>query len=264
MNDGMHDLDIIRIDGGEAAKARDVVSRESRISIILNGFEVIALMCSPVSLKYLAVGFLFSEGFVNHKKDVHAVDVDEKGGVVRVIADAGEPQSHDSREGRLITVSGGRGLAGADFPERAKSLKSDSQLKIAPDSVLSLMREFLGRSKGFNRTGAIHSAALCSSDQIVIFHEDIGRHNAIDKVIGQAVLEEMNMEDNILVTSGRISAEILVKAARCGAPIVMSKSAPTDLAVKIASETNLAIVGFAREQRMNVYSNAWRIQHEGR
>ncbi|UCE45000.1 MAG: formate dehydrogenase accessory sulfurtransferase FdhD [Methanobacteriota archaeon] len=264
MNDGTHDLDIIRIDGGRAAKARDVVSRESRISIRLNDFEVVALMCSPVSLKYLAVGFLFSEGFVNRKKDVHAVDVDEKEEVVRVTADAGEPPPHDSAEGRLIAASGGRGLTGADFAERAKALKSGSQLKIHPDTVISLMKEFLGRSKGFDRTGAIHSAALCGSNRIEVFHEDIGRHNAIDKAIGQAVLEEMSMEDKILVTSGRISAEILVKAARCGTPIVMSKSAPTDLAVKIASEANITIVGFAREQRMNVYSNAWRIQHEGR
>ena len=258
MNDYVRELDIVRVDRSRAAEVRDVVSRESRVMVMLNDVEVVSLMCSPTSLDCLAVGYLFAEGLIDCKEDVEAVDVDEKGEAVRVIARSRTPP-HGSENVPLIAASGGRESTAADFAERMRRLKSNSQITITPDSVQTLMKDFLGKSKGFERTGAIHSAALCNADRVLVFHEDIGRHNAIDKVVGQSMLEGISMDDGILVTSGRISAEILVKTARCGAPIVMSKSAPTDLAATLASDAGIAVIGFARGQRMNIYSNAWRI-----
>ena len=258
MTDWMRELDIVRIDRGKAAEVTDVVSRESRVRVMLNDVEVVSLMCSPTSLDFLAVGYLFAEGLIDRKEDVDAVEVDERGEAVRVMSHSATP-SRDHTGGRLITASGSRESTAVGFAERMRSLKSDSQLRISPDSVQALMKEFLGKSKGFERTGAIHSAALCSPERVLVFHEDIGRHNAIDKVVGQTVLDGTSMGDGILVTSGRISAEILIKAARCRAPIVISKSAPTDLAVTLASDAGIAMIGFARGQRMNVYSNVWRI-----
>lgn len=262
MSDDTSRLNITRINGGKTESVSDVVSRELPIKIMLNDAELVTLMCSPKDLDCLAVGFLFAEGLIEGKRDIRAIEADEREGAVRVETGDDATPPGNLIAGRLITASGGRSVTSTDIVERMKSFRSESQLRMSSDSVLSLMREFLNRSKAFELTGAAHSAALCSAEGILVFHEDIGRHNAIDKVVGESILKDISTDDRTLVTSGRISAEILIKAARCGAPIVISKSAPTDLAVRLAVETGIALIGFARGQRMNAYSSMWRITVE--
>jgi FdhD protein len=259
MSDDTSRLDITRIDGGKTERVRDVVSRELPVKIMLNDTEIVTLMCSPKDLDYLAVGFLFAEGLIGGKRDIRAIEADEREGTVRVETGDDGPPTEGFVAGRLITTSGGRGVTSTDIVEGMRSLKSDSQLRMSSDSALSLMRGFLTRSKAFELTGAAHSSALCSAEGILVFREDIGRHNAIDKVVGESILKDISTDDRILVISGRISAEIVIKAARCGTPIMISKSAPTDLAVRLAAEAHITLVGFARGQRMNVYSSMWRI-----
>lgn len=262
MSDDTSRLDITRINGGKTERVRDVVSRELPVKIMLNDAEIVTLMCSPKDLDCLAVGFLFAEGLIEGKRDIRAIEADEIEGTVRVETGDDATPPEDFVAGRLITTSGGRGVTSTDIVEGMRSLRSDSQLMMSSDSVLRLMREFLSRSKAFELTGAAHSAALCSAEDLLVFHEDIGRHNAIDKAVGESILKDISIDDRILVTSGRISAEIVIKAARCGTPIVISKSAPTDLAVRLAADTGITLIGFARGQRMNAYSGMWRITTE--
>jgi FdhD protein len=105
----------------------------------------------------------------------------------------------------------------------------------------------------------VHSAALADSEKIIFFYEDIGRHNAIDKIIGECLLGSVSTDDKIIVTSGRLSSEVLLKAAKLKIQLLISRSAPTSLSVEIAETLNITLVGFVRGQRMNIYSHAWRV-----
>ena len=111
----------------------------------------------------------------------------------------------------------------------------------------------------FKSTGGVHSAAIAERDQILFYSEDIGRHNAVDKIVGECILKDISLEDKILLTSGRISSEIVIKGAKLGLPLIVSRSAPTSLAVELARETGITLVGFARGKRLNIYSHSVRI-----
>lgn len=258
MTDDTKCLSIVRIDRGKAEKVEDVVTRELAVKVFVNGSEVATLMCSPMQLEYLAAGFLLTEGFIRRKEDIVSITVHDEDGIVRVETVYGSSELGELT--RTVTASGGRIAATEDMIENLRSLNSESTMRLSPASVLRLMDEFLGRSKTFERTGTTHSAALCGAGGILAFHEDIGRHNAIDKVVGESVLKDLLIDDCVMITSGRITAEVLLKVATCRIPIVLSKSAPTDLAVRLALESGTTLVGFVRGQRMNVYSSEWRIQ----
>jgi FdhD protein len=123
-------------------------------------------------------------------------------------------------------------------------------------NIISLLEE---RSQTFRHTGGVHSAALASRSSLLLMFEDIGRHNAVDKVLGRAFLDELVREDKCLALSGRIASEILIKAVRSHIPVLLSRSAPTDLTLSLAEEFNITIVGFARGQNLNIYTHPERI-----
>ncbi|MFU8796917.1 MAG: formate dehydrogenase accessory sulfurtransferase FdhD, partial [Dehalococcoidia bacterium] len=118
-------------------------------------------------------------------------------------------------------------------------------------------------SEIFRTTGGVHSAALCDARDILLFSEDIGRHNAVDKIFGRCLLDDISTDDRIVVTSGRISSEILLKVARRNIPIIISKSAPTNLGLKLAGDLGVTLIGFVRGKRMNVYTHDWRVRRDG-
>jgi len=252
-------LEILRIKDGKTESLRDVVIKESPATIFLDDIELANLMCSPKNLDCLAVGFLFAEGLIRTKKDIKKVFADERDGVVWVELKKARTSPEKLIARRFITTGCGKGLTYYDATLDDGRLRSKSRFKLRADSLPLLMREFLRRSRLYRLTGGVHSAAICSARSILVFNEDIGRHSAIDKVIGECILKGIRTTDRIMVTTGRISSEILVKAARSRTPIIISKSAPTDLAVRLATDFGITLVGFARGSRMNVYSNEWRI-----
>jgi FdhD protein len=252
-------LEVLRIKDGKTESLRDVVIKESPVTIFLDDIELANLMCSPKNLDYLAVGFLFAEGLINSRKDVKKILADEKDGVVWVELKKAWKSPERLIARRFITTGCGKGLTYFDAAQDGRRLRSKSRFKVRVDSFPPLMREFLRKSRLYRLTGGVHSAAMCSARSILVFNEDIGRHSAIDKVLGECILKGIRTTDRIMVTTGRISSEILVKAARSRTPIIISKSAPTDLAVRLATDFGITLVGFARGSRMNVYSNEWRI-----
>ncbi len=252
-------LKLLRISGTKRENLKDVVIREGPATIFLNDVDLATMMCTPKDTDSLAVGFLFSEGLIRSKKEIKSVVADEKDGVVLVETKKAKKLPENLLAKRFITTGCGRGQTFVDASRDGRKLKTNSRFRMPASSVPILMREFLRKSKVYRLTGGVHGAALCSARSILVFNEDIGRHNAIDKVIGECILKGIRTDNRILVTSGRISSEILVKAARAHTPVIISKSAPTDLAVRLARDFGITLVGFARGSRMNVYSNGWRI-----
>jgi FdhD protein len=113
-------------------------------------------------------------------------------------------------------------------------------------------------------TGGVHSAALCDTRNIIVLSEDIGRHNAVDKIFGECILNDITTDDHIIITSGRVTSEILLKVAKRNIPIIVSKCAPTNLGVRLAADLGVTLVGFVRGKRMNVYTHAGRIATDGK
>ena len=149
-----------------------------------------------------------------------------------------------------------------DFYFKNTAYYPDSMMDvyISEDKIFTLMRKFKRKSQLFKDTGGVHSAALCKQEEIILFAEDIGRHNALDKIIGESLQEGIPLEDKIILSSGRMTSEIVTKLAKQRTPILISKAAPTDLGIQIAQEIGMTLVGFVRGKRMNIYSHNWRIK----
>jgi len=259
MPKGTKQVAIIRIEDGRRKRVEDVVVKESPLTIVFNGQQLVTLLCSPEKLDCLAAGFLFSEGLIGSRKDIKSLDVDEKRGVVWIETKTGKMPSDDFLSKRYITTGCGKGTSFLDLP-RGKLKRIKSEIRLSPSQISALMKEFQERSATHKETGGVHSAALANAKGIVIFSEDIGRHSAIDKILGECVLKGISMKNRIILTSGRISSEILMKTARAAIPVIIAKSAPTDMGVSIAEKSGVTLVGFARGKRMNVYSNERRIR----
>ncbi|MEN8615333.1 formate dehydrogenase accessory sulfurtransferase FdhD [Dehalogenimonas sp. THU2] len=253
-------LNIVRIAENSAVTVEDEVAREAALTIILNDTELVTMLCSPAEERCLTAGFLAAEGLIETVDDITSILIDETRGIARVsTAVRGEA---DRIWKRFISSGCGRG---ATFYSAAdvSSPPVESSLTIDPFQVYRLMRAFQEQSDVFKSTGGTHAAALASGNTIELFSEDIGRHNAVDKVFGRCILENIETKDKILLVTGRISSEILLKVARRGIPALISKSAPTDSGVKLAEKLGITLIGFVRGHRMNVYAHAERIaSHE--
>jgi len=260
--DNVERFTISRLTREGGSSMQEVVAREFPLTIILNNQELVTLLCSPTNLKYLAVGFLFSEGLLKSKDEIKKIIVDDKRGVVRVETEEDRELGRDVLFKRLITSGCGRGASFYSAGDVQHQAKVESRIEISTHEVSTLVKEFQHRSQVYRATGGVHSAALCDTNRILVFSEDIGRHNAIDKILGECILNGIATDDHIIITSGRISSEMLLKVAKRNIPIIVSKSAPTDVGVRLANDSGITLVGFVRGKRMNVYTHSWRIASE--
>lgn len=264
MDSEIRKVPVLRLTEEGQTEIEDVVAREFPLTIILNNQELVTLLCSPKDLEYLAVGFLFSEGLIESKEEIKKVFIDATRGVARVEIKGESALAGEMVFKRFITSGCGRGASFYNAADVKTQAKIESQIKISVQDVLALVGGFQHRSELYRATGGVHSAALCDRNSILVFNEDIGRHNAIDKILGECLLRDISTEERIVITSGRISSEMLLKVAKRNIPVIVSKSAPTDLGVKLADDLGITLIGFVRGKRMNAYTHDWRIIVDGR
>jgi FdhD protein len=264
MDNETEKFSILKLTERGGSSIDDVVAKEFPLTIILNNQELLTLLCSPMNLRYLAVGFLFSEGLIKSKDEIKKIIVDDRRGVVRVETEGDVELARDVLFKRLITSGCGRGVSFYSAADAQGQVKVESRIEISTLELLALVKEFQNRSQIYRATGGVHSAALCDTRDILVFSEDIGRHNAIDKIFGECILNDIATDDHIIITSGRISSEILLKVAKRNVPIIVSKSAPTNLGVRLAADLGVTLVGFVRGKRVNVYTHDWRIAMDGK
>jgi FdhD protein len=236
------------------------IVKEFPLTISLNNRELVTLLCSPVDLKYLAVGYLFSEGLLKGKEDIKKIVVDEQRGMVWVETKEDKEIPRDLVFKRLITTGCGRGASFYSPADLQNQAKLQSQVQVAPAEILALANQFQHHSELYRTTHGVHSAALCDIENILLFSEDVGRHNAIDKIFGQCILRDIPTDDRIMTISGRVSSEMLLKVAKKGVPVVVSIAAPTSLGVKLANDLDITVVGLVRGRAMRVYAGSWRIK----
>lgn len=250
---------ILQYRHGDLSETQDVVAAEYDLTIFVNDKEFITLLCTPRSLENLVVGFLVSEGVIRSFGDLESVEVDvaQKQARVRLLNEDSYVLSGDRLYAqRTVTTACGKGrsmLFVADFASGLGTI--DSVLPVRASDILELMKQFNHRSELFQNTGGVHSCALAQGSDLLVFEEDIGRHNALDKILGQAMRSEMPLQDKMVLTSGRISSEIVAKVARRKIPLIVSRSAPTSAAIEQAKELGMTLIGFARGGRFNIYTN---------
>ncbi len=216
--------------------------QEVPLTIYLNGHEVVTLLCMGNHPKSLAAGFLKSDGLITDLKQLKDIRIENE--PERLIARV--ETSHDP-------------LKLQDLKRSITSTTVTAKLTVTPEQILGLVAELHERSTLYRATGGCHNASLATPEKILIFREDIGRHNAIDMICGQCFLDSIPTHDKLIVSTGRISSEILLKTIRLGVPILTAGSAATGFAIDLARKTNITLIGQARQERMIVYNHAGRI-----
>ncbi len=254
----IENLCIRQLDNVASYEFLDAVAVESAATITVNGKKIATLACSPSNLQFLALGFLVSEGIVPGPGSIKEISVGEGTLPIEINVTADVLLPHFSAGALRIPSGCGRG----DFfisrgPAAPVPVRSETAL--SRGQVWSLMRTFHRTANAYRQTGGMHGAALSDGKELPFFMEDIGRHNAVDKVLGGCMARKKPLRDHILLTTGRISSDLVLKAARAQLPIVISRAAPTTLAVKLACDLGITLVGFARGRRMNLYTHARRI-----
>jgi len=254
-----HTRDVLQITGSQCSAEPRSVVREVPLTITVNGNELITLLTTGDANRELAIGFLLSEGFLTDKDDLKSIRLDDEAGIAEVDLSADIDMTEKLWGKRAVTSGCGKGATFYHVLDSLQARPINSELTVAPLQVYSLMRELNRLSKLYRETGGVHNSALADSEKILIFKDDIGRHNAVDKIRGTCFLEDISLNDKILVTTGRMSSEIVVKVIKMGIPILVSRSAPTSLALDLAGRTGLTLLGYVRGEKMTVYSGAERI-----
>ncbi|MCM3718996.1 formate dehydrogenase accessory sulfurtransferase FdhD [Fictibacillus phosphorivorans] len=256
--------EILQFKKGGASFVEDTVVSELPVTIKINGEEFVTMVCSPEYIEDMVVGYLASEGVIRNYQEIRDIWVQEDGNFVHVTLDKVNPLYQNLQNKRYITSCCGMSRQGFVFANDALTAKSmnDVRVKVTPDDCFRLMKEMQSSAGIFKETGGVHNAALCDVNGIVLSRMDIGRHNALDKIYGYCLKNDIFIGDKILVFSGRISSEILLKVAKIGCEIVLSKSAPTEFALQSAEELGITTVGFIRGDSMNVYTRPDRIVTE--
>lgn len=250
------EVNLTRIKGNKIEEISDLVAKEITFTILLNKKKLVTLNCSPEKYKYLGLGFLYTSGILQKKEDIISLDINEKQGLMNIKIKGVSLSSEDIIDSNLWIGSY------QQLEEQKKTpLSIDTSLKISSNLVYSLISEMQGRANFFKLTGGVHSCALVDKQgSIILFSEDISRYNSIDKILGEAFVNNITTEDKIVLTSCRITSGILRKIIIGKLPIVISRAAPTDLAIKLAKRMGITLVGFVREKRMNIYTHPERIE----
>ncbi|MFA1821723.1 formate dehydrogenase accessory sulfurtransferase FdhD [Virgibacillus oceani] len=240
------------------------VAAEFALTIVLNGEEFATMVCSPSDLEELLIGFLASEGIIRWTKEIKDISIDETMGFAYVETYKTLDLSQQDYSKRVIGSCCGKSRQ-FYFKSDVKTAKTiTSNLSLSVGRCYDLMRQLQTNSDQFKRTGGVHNAALAATNELLTVYTDIGRHNALDKVYGYILKERITVKDKLIVFSGRVSSEVLLKISKIGAGIILSKSAPTDLALRLADELGITVIGFARGYKLNIYTHPQRILEANR
>ena len=261
-------MTILRWNGQTAIDTPDELAIEEPLEIRVRGRAISVTMRTPGHDAELAAGFLLSEGIIHNQRDVLRVEHcsrNEDDNVLNVLLAPAVTVDFDSLT-RHVFASSSCGLCGKATIESVNQQLApvESALKISASVIASLPEKMRAQQATFDRTGGLHAAAIFdASGNCIVLREDVGRHNAVDKVVGHCLLNGLlPLTDYLLLVSGRSSFEIMQKALAARVPIVAAISAPSSLATDFAEASNQTLIGFLSAQRMNVYTHPRRVEFD--
>jgi len=259
-SDGLiQDCPIRRFEDGQPTSMVDKVITEARIELdLIAGKQSVGMLCLPCDLESLAVGFLIGEGALRQRSDLHEVRANIEKNKVFIRGDLDE-DALEAMANRWTWGTGcGSGGTGRDLDSPAFG-RVGQGLTVGPDKLIEMAKIFTSKADMWKSTGGLHACALADNEQILLFAEDVGRHNAFDKIMGRAFLDGIDVADKLVLMTGRLSAEIVSKAVACGLSMLVSRSAVTALGAKLAGRFGVTLVGFLRGKRLNVYTGFERV-----
>ena len=234
--------------------------REVPLTIYLNDREVVTLLCTGKYPRQLALGFLKSDALVNDPSQIQDVDIrDEDGRITARVTVSHDPWEKGRTIHRSITSGCGKGTNFDRNVETISKRRVTSELTVSPAQILALAGELKHRSTLYGRTRGCHNSSLCSPQEMLIFREDIGRHNAIDMIVGQCFLEGLDTSDKMIVSTGRVASEILLKTVRIGVSVLASTAVATSFSVELARKIGLTLIGNIKADSFWVYNDPGRI-----
>src|SRR5215468_8546822 len=238
----------VTVRGDRVSEVAGDVVREQPLTIHVNGEKFLTLLCSPMMLDALVVGYLWMEKVIGGVDEIARVEVSAVDGR----ADVTLTHAVTLPTERILTSGCGGGITFRIdhrlFP------RLGSPLRVRPTDLAAGMKQLFDAATHYKRSRGIHGAALSGGSRLLVVAEDVGRHNAVDKVKGQALLDGIPTTDRILLSTGRISSEMLLKAARMGVPVVASRTSPTEMAVALAEQLNVTVCGYVRPDGLNLYA----------
>ncbi|NDV25573.1 formate dehydrogenase accessory sulfurtransferase FdhD [Desulfovibrio sp. JC010] len=233
---------------------------EIPLTINLNGREVVTLLTTARYPDYLAVGFLKSDAYISSRDQI--IDLKMTEHEDRIIADV--TTSHDPWKGRVLEYSITSGCGkGTNFGRNVSTISKrtiKSGLTVTPKQILKHANELHSRSTLYTKTRGCHNSSLCTPEEMLYFREDIGRHNAIDMIVGQCFLEDVPTDGKMIVSTGRVASEILLKAVRIGVPVLASTAVATSFSVELARKIGITLIGNISKDSFWVYSDQGRIK----
>lgn len=249
------------ISGKSISGLIDVIS-ETPLSITVNGKVWLTFMCTPLDLEALAVGFLYNEGIINSAEEIASVRVCPHGDNVDIWLEhhVEIPQSWNKTSGCTGGVTSinyqqtdilepfAKGINGARFDTM---------------QISKLVRWLFESQELYKTAGGVHTSALSDGREILVATEDIGRHNTLDKIAGYCLLNSIDSEYKLIITTGRVSSEMLHKSARIGASVLISRTSPTTLSIELAKKYGITLIGYARRDRFKIYACPERILDDG-
>lgn len=253
--------EVLQFEGGKIQHFETWISEEMPLTVYLNGKEMTTMLCSPVDQKYLVMGFLVSEGMIHNIEDITELIIHEDDGIAYVEADVIERSATDVYLRRCLTTCCGRGRTGIYFANDHKKLSfNESKAIFSPADILRSSATLLqDASKVHSKTNGVHSGAIVGNGELLLYSEDVGRHNIFDKLYGKCLEAKLPMNDKMIVFSGRVSSEILIKVNKIGIPCVVARSVPTTLALGLADDLGITVIGRIRQDSFCVYTHPERI-----
>ena len=244
---------IIRCKGSARAELEDEVITEAELTVSLNGEYLQTMYATPCCLEELITGNLYAQGLIQSASQIAQINIrraDDLGIHLQLEVQLRETAPRERANQPIITTSG---TARPDLPFAGSLTRPDAELVLNLEHITRISAAFQDTSALFARTGGSHACALIQHDAMVAFQEDIGRHNALDKLIGQALREGRDLSSCLILLSGRMASEMTMKVLKTPVSALLSRAAPTDRSIRLAKEHNLTMMGFIRGDRLNVY-----------
>ena len=257
--EGLEVKKILQFDGSRFVRAEISLVSEVFLQIVYNQRLIVVTACAGHHLDELAVGYLRSEGYIETRDDIKDLQVSPDHSFVHVVTGNSENENddrHAEKENESFLFSGGgRGRRKRKTPKELGKI----EMLLPPQAILRWMDDLINRSLLHNASHGTHCSALADKSGIIISREDIGRHNTIDMIGGRMLLDDWSGADKILLTTGRISSEMVQKVWALGIPVIVSRSAPTSAALRVLEEAGITLVGYVRNGQMNVYTHGERV-----
>lgn len=248
-------LDVIKVIGDESFNVTDKVITEFRLNIYVNHHHYSTMMITPENVEFLVLGTLHSELIIKNIDEINEFSMDLEAHRCDVLINHEVDFRNFERLNILSSACGGSNKSKID-ESKLPFVKSNHKFNLS--TIFNQVAAFNKESILFKETGGVHSVELFYSDKKILF-EDIGRHNAVDKIVGFLLKNHIKSDDIYIITSGRISSDILLKSALINIGLIVSRSAPTSLAVKLANKLGVTIIGFARGNKLNIYTHSYRV-----